>query len=1013
MADRSLLLILLGALVLTAPITAAAPFEVPLTVTESAGVARAAEPVSGGVPLPKGRFPKGQVLALSRADGEEIPCQTLPLVVETDGTLRWVLLDFQDDLPAGRTARYILRARRPAATPATRLRVRDEPSGVTVDTGRARFRVSRAKPFGLFDTVAVGGRAVVTGGRLTCTQLYGRTGWDDPAPWKRRALTAGPPESVRIVYNGPLRATVEVTGHFADDPHKLGYRAWITAWAGHSRTQVKLTLCNSNPDRYTLIALAGASVSLALAGEGGEVVLGAARPVTSPREGWLHQGLTTGGDSVSAKAGGPGGKVLWEGSGKERAAGWIARRGASAVFACDRLFASDPARRLAVTKDSRLVLEAIAPWFGAGTDRRGRPVGRPWYEEHRWLFDCSHHSSEYLLDFDLPEPVPAAGDQLARASRNRLWVLAPGAYYSRCEATGIGRFGTLADELTCYRNWGLTAPAAEPAAPGDAAPDAFVPFEDNHYESEADSVEALLLMYIRTGKRAWFDLAEAWARYHVDLQTWRTDGWRWKDGAIWFPQGGPLGTRPERKKWNFTYGPPWGDRKASADCKDLWRHCIAKSCYCHYYGAGVADWYCLTGDPDALAAAIDNVETKDNEFRKHHQLQPGRSEVHSIRGFGRGFQVLLRTLNADPGNRMLADLAHLCARTLWQSPQMDERGFPATGRGASAGLDSKAVSAKVRAAMRAEGITLTESRGRVESLTKAGRTWPVTGYGGAWQHVYIQNGADAYARRFDDDDMRDFTVAFAQMSAKYMRSRTCHQTWYRVYFDIPALGEVFDPWVFDHADTTDGEGCVHSGYYTRHYPDACAKGYSWTGERRLLEEARRFWYYGSKRAYRTKRLRGGPDEIGKLASHRPPKDDDVLAVSRLFHEAAHPRADAEPPAAVGDLRVRLLGEGKAEVRFTAPADAGGGRVVLYQVKAATLPIVPYEQWDYARDLGKKRNWWRAVNCADEPAPDEPGTAEQFVVTGVPTPTDRAALYFAVRSFDNARNRSALSNLARL
>ncbi len=53
---------------------------------------------------------------------------------------------------------------------------------------------------------------------------------------------------------------------------------------------------------------------------------------------------------------------------------------------------------------------------------------------------------------------------------------------------------------------------------------AFVAREDNHYESEADSTQGLLLMYLRTGQRGWFDLAEAWARYHLALSAAIDDG---------------------------------------------------------------------------------------------------------------------------------------------------------------------------------------------------------------------------------------------------------------------------------------------------------------------------------------------------------------------------------------------------------------------------------------------------------------------------------------------------------
>jgi hypothetical protein len=145
-----------------------------------------------------------------------------------------------------------------------------------------------------------------------------------------------------------------------------------------------------------------------------------------------------------------------------------------------------------------------------------------------------------------------------------------------------------------------------------------------------------------------------------------------------------------------------------------------------------------------------------------------------------------------------------------------------------------------------------------------------------------------------------------------------------------------------------------------------------------------------------------------FATHVPPKDDTVLSTSRLFYEWAHPRRDNSPPRAVRDLSVSLAGDGKAIVSFTAPADVGGGTVGRYQVKCAALPIVSYEDYDFARDDGIKRNFWRAANVRGEPRPAAPGTNERFTVTGVP---GNGGLYFVVVSFDDSNNRSGLSNLA--
>jgi len=48
-----------------------------------------------------------------------------------------------------------------------------------------------------------------------------------------------------------------------------------------------------------------------------------------------------------------------------------------------------------------------------------------------------------------------------------------------------------------------------------------------------------------------------------------------------------------------------------------------------------------------------------------------------------------------------------------------------------------------------------------------------------------------------------------------------------------------------------------------------------------------------------------------------------------------------------------------------------------------------------------------VNLKEEPPPKKAGAKENFVVTGVP----EGAKYFAVRSFDDSNNRSAISNVA--
>jgi len=954
--------------------------EIPVIVTEPAGVTRSAEPVSGGISLPAGAYRPGTTrFALYDGDAP-IAVQSAELVAGPGGFVRWVLLDFQLDIGPGATKRLTLKDGA-AAVPARPLKVTRTATALTVDTGRVVFRVAADKPFGLFENVTAGGRAVVTGGRVAYIDALAD-----------RRYNADVPEVLEVHYAGPMRVTIEVRGRFADDrTARLGYCTYITAWAGRSDVLVRHSLINSRDDQMSFAKVKSSRIELRPGVAAGQVLVGAetARQVEAGGQVVLEQGLEERRNRQLPSARlTRSGREIWRG---RAAQGWLA---AGPVWVADRLFAADPPRSLGVSADGTIVLEAAGKLF-AGRKEQSGILGRPYacQDEYRWLYDCSHHSSEYRIDFDAPGDRAELTEKAQNAAA-RLWAFAPGWWYSRCGVLGVGRFGTLEDEKACHARWRWTAGPEPDLKPN---PTRFVGWEDNHYESEADSAEALLLQFLRTHKRGFFDEAEAWVRYHTDLQSWRTERWRWKDGGIWFPQGGPPGNRPLRKKRNIDYQ-NWN--KGTETDRTLWRLAMAKSCYCHFYGAGLVDWFCLTGDREALLAAIDNCQTKLDEFTHFRDFQPGKSAIGSTRGFGRGFYVAVRTWMVQPDNPLLRRLVDLCRDTFVKLPDeyLDERGVYAV---AASKYTERYLTDGIKKYMAEHGITVDKS-----GLFRdgAGNTWKWRDIGGTWMIAYIQHACNLLAEQADDEDMTDYVIASGQFTAKYMQSPVAKQTWYYTALDIPVRGQIWDEWKYDGLQRNElGEGPRHSGWYTRFFPDCCSRAYSWTGETHLLERARQFWSFGNRRRYRTTRL----TEKHHFANHVPPKDDSVLSTVRLFYECSHPRADAEPPAAITDLAVRLLGNGRAR-RFTAPADAAG-RVVKYQVKAADMPILPYELWDYNRDSGKKRNWWRAVNCTGEPRPKAPGSKEDFVVAGVPDAAGRP-LFFAVRTFDDSGNRSAMSNV---
>ncbi|MHC4916059.1 MAG: exo-rhamnogalacturonan lyase family protein [Planctomycetota bacterium] len=385
--------LLSAALLLASGAASAGQFQTELELTEPSGAARQAEPVCGGVPLPREMgFKEGQAFTLSRKGGGQIPCQVLPLVKRADGTLRWVLVDFQDNLAAGKTQKYVFRsAAAPGAKPQTVLKTTETAGGVIVDTGKIKFTISKSAPFGLFSSVEAGGKQVVSGGKITCREHF--TGAD---------YVAGKPGSVVLEHAGPLRATVAVKGPFTGDERgKLTYAARITAWAGKSTVHVKYSLCNSVEAHYCFRSVQSSAIALKLAAAPSGTILGAKTPTDAGAEAWLQQGY------LSRAAGAATTSTGWKSAGGEAPGGWIAARtGAGNVFAADLYFAADPARRLEV-KGGELILSGVI-------ERPECPdkKGLPYLDKYRVLYDCSHLSSQYVIDF----AAPAAGAQLGAAA---------------------------------------------------------------------------------------------------------------------------------------------------------------------------------------------------------------------------------------------------------------------------------------------------------------------------------------------------------------------------------------------------------------------------------------------------------------------------------------------------------------------------------------------------------------------------------------------------------------------
>jgi hypothetical protein len=143
--------------------TAVSSATVDLSVIERHGVARRGEPVTFGVPLPKGELTSTEHVRLLR-DGKEVPAQFRATGLWRPGrSIRWMLVDFQTDIEAHARQTYTLQygdGKSAKAEPAAAIHIAESDHAYTVDTGAATFRISK-RVFDLFHEVRLADGTVI------------------------------------------------------------------------------------------------------------------------------------------------------------------------------------------------------------------------------------------------------------------------------------------------------------------------------------------------------------------------------------------------------------------------------------------------------------------------------------------------------------------------------------------------------------------------------------------------------------------------------------------------------------------------------------------------------------------------------------------------------------------------------------------------------------------------------------------------------------------------------------
>ncbi len=176
--------------------------EVPLTVAETAGVART-EPVIFGIPLPEGALGRPDSVRLSDGDRELLPIDRTVLVRWPDRTIKWLLLSTNVALLAGETKTLTLELGTEVqpSIPMIAPPVRDDGDTLDVSRGATALRITRSTGEG---TIASADGEITP---LPISRLIANDG----------TVFTGRVEHVEVEEEGLHRAVVLVRGHHTNE----------------------------------------------------------------------------------------------------------------------------------------------------------------------------------------------------------------------------------------------------------------------------------------------------------------------------------------------------------------------------------------------------------------------------------------------------------------------------------------------------------------------------------------------------------------------------------------------------------------------------------------------------------------------------------------------------------------------------------------------------------------------------------------------------------------------------
>lgn len=270
-----------------------------LNIEDHTGFDREMWPITGGIP-----FPKGAIFNVDQIGIAGTTSQKRILSRWSDGSIKWVLLDYQQDILANKKAiKQVLLSEQPT-TAAPMYTETDE--AITVDTGVLKFVVNKRK-FGFLDAVWLdlnkngvyeaseqvvqpnsgqdqfmdlqannpdrpthpyANRDLIKGTSMPAENaiptVNGGPDWirEEGGGKEERKRTNTGDYSAKVIESGPLRTVVQIKGRFGPADDDSAYTIWVHAYKGKSFLRIQHNFVFRGDPQVTNIRRLGLSLPL-------------------------------------------------------------------------------------------------------------------------------------------------------------------------------------------------------------------------------------------------------------------------------------------------------------------------------------------------------------------------------------------------------------------------------------------------------------------------------------------------------------------------------------------------------------------------------------------------------------------------------------------------------------------------------------------------------------------------------------------------------------------------------